>query len=434
MSIIRWHPSAGLSDFYIYVSGDKKATVVYFHKSHLRRYRPFFLDGRCRYSGNMFPPSGGYDLDVEAISGICGSISIACWVVVFSPQIIENFRRSSAEGLSMEFLVIWLLGDLFNIIGAVLQGVLPTMIILAVYYTFADIVLIVQCLYYRGFTLRNGEQDKTMHDADDTPSERSLLIPNAHQNGNATSAGNAGDSTRPRSRSSFRERFGSLDGTHHLSPTTPMHPQHKDADEVEVFNPSQPRSWSQAIFFNSTAIVLVVLAGVTGYYLSPSSPNRDHSITPADEQAESFQFSLWGQIFGYICALLYLASRVPQILLNYRRKSTEGLNALFFMFACIGNLTYVFSICAFSPICSAHRHGHWHEDNCSSGEALTLYGRYILVNLSWIIGSAGTLGLDFTVFAQFFLYRNNVQGAELSVEDVPRTLDGEGRGREPSET
>lgn len=67
-------------------------------------------------------------MDVEAISGICGSISIACWVVVFSPQILENFRRSSAEGLSVEFVIIWLLGDVFNILGAILQGVLPTMV------------------------------------------------------------------------------------------------------------------------------------------------------------------------------------------------------------------------------------------------------------------------------------------------------------------
>jgi len=67
-------------------------------------------------------------LDLDAISGIAGSISIACWVVVFSPQIIENFRRSSAEGLSMAFIIIWLAGDIFNIAGAVLQGVLPTMV------------------------------------------------------------------------------------------------------------------------------------------------------------------------------------------------------------------------------------------------------------------------------------------------------------------
>lgn len=73
----------------------------------------------------MFPPQQGTSLDIEALSGICGSISIACWVVVFSPQIIENFRRGSAEGLSIVFIVIWLAGDVFNILGAILQGSCP---------------------------------------------------------------------------------------------------------------------------------------------------------------------------------------------------------------------------------------------------------------------------------------------------------------------
>lgn len=59
-------------------------------------------------------------------------LCLACWVVVFSPQIIENFRRSSAEGLSIEFIIIWLLGDFANIIGAVLQRVLPTMVSLRI--------------------------------------------------------------------------------------------------------------------------------------------------------------------------------------------------------------------------------------------------------------------------------------------------------------
>ena len=51
-------------------------------------------------------------------------------MVVISPQIIENFRRSSAEGLSIEFVIIWLFGDFANIIGAVAQKVLPTMVCL----------------------------------------------------------------------------------------------------------------------------------------------------------------------------------------------------------------------------------------------------------------------------------------------------------------
>jgi uncharacterized protein with PQ loop repeat len=86
----------------------------------------------------MYPPSQGFNLDIEAISGILGSVSIACWVVVFSPQIIENFRRSSADGLSVAFLIIWLAGDVFNILGAVIQGVLPTMVLLFSCYRFGD--------------------------------------------------------------------------------------------------------------------------------------------------------------------------------------------------------------------------------------------------------------------------------------------------------
>ncbi len=227
----------------------------------------------------------------------------------------------------MEFLVIWLAGDFFNIIGAVLQKVLPTMIILAIYYTFADILLIAQCFYYRGFSFRDPKSRKPAEVSNGSTSERTPLIGNGHANGHAPerlTAGALDPTSRTRSQSSFRDRFASLDGTG-LSPATPMHPQPKDADETEALKPSQPRSWIQAILFNSTAIVLVVLAGVAGYYLSPSQPPPSHhGTTPADDQAQSLHFSFWGQIFGYICAVFYLGSRVPQILLNYRRKSTEG--------------------------------------------------------------------------------------------------------------
>ncbi|WPH03878.1 Hypothetical protein R9X50_00676100 [Acrodontium crateriforme] len=375
----------------------------------------------------MFPPSGGYSLDIEAISGICGSISIACWVVVFSPQIIENFRRSSAEGLSIEFIIIWLAGDVFNILGAVLQGVLPTMIILAIYYTIADIVLLGQCFYYRGFTFRDPRPDKAAT-TEDGPTERTALIGNGNGHVDASTA-NGDFANRRLSQSALRERFASLDGTH-LSPATPMHPAQPEG--TEVVNASQPRTWVQAILFNSTVVILVIISGIAGYYLSPSSnSDKKPDHTAADDQAQSLQFSLWGQIFGYVCTVLYLGSRVPQLLLNYRRKSTEGLNALFFLFACVGNLTYVLSIFAYEPLCIRHRHGHWRESHCQKGEAAAIYGRYILVNLSWLLGSLGTLFLDMGVFAQFFLYRGNVEAADIPTDGLPRTADGEGRGREP---
>jgi hypothetical protein len=57
-----------------------------------------------------------------------GWISIACWVVVYSPQIWENYQLKSGEGLSVAFIVLWLIGDLTNLAGGVMAHLLPTMV------------------------------------------------------------------------------------------------------------------------------------------------------------------------------------------------------------------------------------------------------------------------------------------------------------------
>ncbi|KAF8918998.1 PQ loop repeat-domain-containing protein [Mucidula mucida] len=90
----------------------------------------------------------------EALSSILGWSSIACWIVVYSPQIYENYSLQSGEGLSVLFVVVWLLGDLCNFFGAALAGLLPTVIILAIYYSLCDITLLVQVYYYRSKKLR----------------------------------------------------------------------------------------------------------------------------------------------------------------------------------------------------------------------------------------------------------------------------------------
>ncbi|KAE8306737.1 PQ loop repeat-domain-containing protein [Aspergillus transmontanensis] len=376
----------------------------------------------------MFHPPVG-NIDLEALSGICGSISIACWVVVFSPQIIENFRRGSADGLSLLFLVVWLAGDVFNILGAVLQGVLPTMIILAVYYTLADIVLLGQCFYYRGFTLRDELSPPSSRaqesDAEDQPSfpgkvsERTALL-SAKANGHSyqthsqehtgngyPTPGPSGQQSFPHhqnhrrhSATSFRDILHpNVDGTH-LSPVTPfVEPSAKET------RPVRRLSALQNALFKLSAVVLVCAAGVLGWYVSPASSKAKDK----QDDSGSLSFDTLGQVFGYLCAALYLGSRLPQILLNYRRKSTDGVSLLFFLFACIGNLTYVLSILAYSPVCKGgYLQGR--VSQCRPGEAAALYGRYILVNLSWLIGSLGTLFLDMVIFVQFFLYQDNGYG------------------------
>ncbi|KZF20254.1 PQ-loop-domain-containing protein [Xylona heveae TC161] len=416
----------------------------------------------------MFPPSQGINLDIEALSGICGSVSIACWVVVFSPQIVENFRRGSTEGLSLLFIIVWLAGDVFNILGAVLQGVLPTMIILAVYYTLADIVLLAQCFYYRGWRLGGGRPSSpspppSLSEAAPstaptngisgpsagTPDETSaLLYDNAHRR----TSGPTPSQSHSRTRRPSLSHLTNVDGTH-LSPVTPLLDPPKPTDPPATRN-IQPASTFQTIVSNTFVIVMVCAAGVFGWWVS-NARSRGRNDMPDDDSSvsdpnDALSFSILGQVFGYFCAALYLGSRIPQILLNYRRKSTEGVSMLFFLFACIGNLTYVLSIFAYSPRCykfhkatgpagvgsiggsiggfvggsvggqagaqdttglgglSNHPltdQGYFAPRRCHDGEAAAIYARYMLVNLSWLLGSFGTLVLDMCIFVQFFMYR-----------------------------
>ena len=83
---------------------------------------------------------------------------------------------------------------------------------------------------------------------------------------------------------------------------------------------------------------------------------------------------------------------------------------LFFLFACVGNLTYVMSILLFEPPCARGQDivgplARPAFEGCRDGEWETDYGRYVLVNASWLAGSAGTLLLDLGIFLQFWIYR-----------------------------
>lgn len=242
------------------------------------------------------------------------------------------------------------------------------MTILAIYYTLADIVLLGQLWYYRGFTLSDAIKETT-----DPAAQRT---------------GTDGATTD--------ENTALLDSASSTSTTTSSLKQ-------------QRPSLARTLLLNFLAILAVILCGVLGWYLTtgnrihtPSTQlpggHRTRHETPA-QHASELQFHLLGQIFGYICMALYLGSRIPQLLLNYRRKSTEGLSLLFFTFAILGNLTYVASILLYEPYCGDRKNGR-----CDKSQAKSLYWRYFLINLSWFIGSFGTLWLDGFVFVQYLWY------------------------------
>ena len=263
-------------------------------------------------------------IDADTVSGITGAISLICWIIVFAPQIYENFRRKSSEGLSLMFLVLWLAGDVFNVLGAVLQGLFPTMIALAVYYTLADIVLLYQCLLYGGIKLPDLEHMLAANPMGEDVLETVLSRDYSNENNQ---------------------------------------------------KPAETRSLFVSFLYKLLMIIIVFLAGLITWYIS-FLRNGGTKKSPED-----LVFDPLAQAFGWSCAFLYLGSRISQILLNYQRKSCEGVSFMFFVFACLGNIMYIISILA-----------------------VDMSWNYIYINSSWLAGAVGPLFLDTTIFLQFFLY------------------------------
>ena len=295
------------------------------------------------------------------------------------------------------------------------------MTILAVYYTLADIVLLGQCFYYKGFTLSDKPANKSTQDiheeeVEEPPTEQSSLLPHRRPSNTPPRPAIANEEERflRSSASSLKSPTSNshLDATH-LSPTTPFTPPETSAPPTDAIK--KPSTKLYTLIFDTGALIIVCAAGVLGWWLSSRSSqgqypdhhhDHHHSSPSPDDASSSLHFDIWGQIFGYLCAVLYLGSRLPQLLLNFRRKSTEGISLLFFLFACVGNLTYVMSIFAYEPGCARFESYDGLRGGCERGEWARGYGQYILLNASWLIGSAGTFLLDLIIFGQFWIYRD----------------------------
>ncbi|KAJ9475950.1 putative vacuolar amino acid transporter YPQ1 [Pseudozyma hubeiensis] len=256
------------------------------------------------------------------------------WSSIMGCQMHQNYISKSAEGLSITFVVIWLAGDALNAAGAWFQGLLWTMIILALYYCACDCVLIFQYWYYRKYYHR-GVKISTIS-ASLEANERTPLI----ADGNV-----------------IEDDISS-----------------KDDDDDE------PSVRTQIIMY-TLAACLVVATGVAAWWVAEHHYGSDDDVTQPTPKPEPVGWRWDAQVAGWLSAVLYLSSRVPQILKN-RTTKCEGLSLALFVFAVAGNLTYVASILLKST----------QRD-------------YLVESFSWLVGSLGTVFLDFIVLGQFIHYR-----------------------------
>ncbi|KAG2236248.1 hypothetical protein INT48_008608 [Thamnidium elegans] len=219
----------------------------------------------------------------ELLARLFGYFSIACWIVVFTPQFYENYKLQNTDGVSVTFLTLWILGDILNLFGIILQNLLFTMLLLALYYLMADCILMGQVFYYRKYGVKHHIEEVVVTDNCGASSYEPIAT----------------------------ETTGLLN-TVEKKPNTRF--------LVRLFSISSIIIWS------------ALLGGSALFFFHPGQ-NIDWS-----------QLQLVPQLFGWGSAVLYCCSRIPQIMQNFRNESVEGLSLVMFIFSVVGNLTYCVSI------------------------------------------------------------------------------------------
>jgi uncharacterized protein with PQ loop repeat len=114
-----------------------------------------------------------------------------------------------------------------------------------------------------------------------------------------------------------------------------------------------------------------------------STTNQHHHLPPPAPTWDR----IVGRISAWVCTVLYMTSRLPQIWTNLSRKSVQGLSILLFMAAAMGNALYSISILV-NPLSSGpHRYA------------------YISESLPFLLGSGGTLIFDAIIVMQWIAWR-----------------------------
>lgn len=275
-------------------------------------------------------------------------------IVLLMPQLIEQWRLKSAEGIAIGFITIWFCGDLFNLVGAIWAHLLPEVVFLAVWFCVADALMIWSFVYYTRF-YKKKHQHHHHHHSHHQALEHLVEHPEHGQG---------------------EREF--------VDESAPLLHRRRSSTLTDIALEPQYHS----IFVKYVLpIIFVVACGVAGFLLSSQQLHPTEPIDPPPPVDDVI--ALGPQIMGYCSALLYLGARIPQIIQNHKRKSVYGLSLLFFLFSTLGNLTYAGQIVFYRS--------DWN---------------YIVLNMSWLLGSLGTIVEDVIIFGQFYMYKDNNESIE----------------------
>lgn len=324
-----------------------------------------------------------------------GLVSLLCWGVAEIPQIVTNFQTKSGHGVSLALLLTWVVGDIFNLVGCLLEPVtLPTQYYTALLYTTTTVVLLIQTLYYDyvvswwkrksfGVTLEVEEERKALTPKREDPSQP---IPTT-----ASSISTTQTDVYYRSARSLANSGSSPYGGYYLGsgPSRIGGAAHDtSSDEEADGSPPKKATMAKRITSRSVGYGTFILGSASlpfqakGLIMDANMFLYANNVLQGTVLMKEIEANPYGRILGWIMAAIYMGGRLPQIYLNIKRGNVEGLNPLMFIFALIANATYVGSILV--------RSVEWDR---------------IKANAPWLLDAIVCVLLDLLIIIQFAYYK-----------------------------
>lgn len=383
------------------------------------------------------------------LSTTCGVLSIVSWLFAQVPQIIKNFQLRSTSGLSIYFLAEWLLGDMSNLVGSMLTQQASWQIVLATYYCFVDCVLVGQWMWYEH--LRHGRVVRRLRwwkrspteDDGESPTHKKK-IPKIHDQKSGKSkpiatkpykslldetSGSGGNSPRPSS-SPFTMPHFSFSSAAHTTPnpnTAAGSPSTPSTAPRQILRPAQISTSPTPS--PRTILYITLLLAIATTHASPTPLTHSLNSPPAPAANHSDYIHTLGTLISWLSTALYLASRLPQLLLNHSRRSTAGLSPTLFAAAFSGNFFYSSSLLSNPQLWADYPPNGARGWVGSSG---SLRGPWALAAMPFFLGAAGVLVMDAAMGVQFVLYGSSSdaeEGGEISEVLVVENDGVKGPGR-----
>ena len=357
------------------------------------------------------------------LSNTLGILSICAWLFAQLPQIYKNWCIQSTSGLSIFFLVEWCLGDLSNLLGALFTHQASWQVAIGSYYVFVDLCLVGQWIWFEKLkhshpVVRIWRKGKRRYDdGSSTSGSMQEVVIEGMPALSQIPGGNRDTGNRPEGRGG-RSRpqiiFKQPTFQTRVDDREKASPGFTPSSSGSTIHRVGPSSWLPS---PSPRTVLFIACLVALAQASPVLRTSDQQGIQNTAETAPTPLEQAGTVLSWMSAVLYLGSRFPQLLKNWRRKSTAGLSPHLFIAAFCGNLFYSCALVTnpnawndFAP----YGGGGW------VGQRGNDRVQWVLAALPFFLGAAGVLIMDGAVGAQFLIYGEGAEKLIVIDEGGPR--------------